>query len=235
MATSTPETTGFNRRTAVPAHATRLAVVLEILAILSLLSGAFPLSLGNPIWWLRLSDALVKLAPVLLLAVILLRFSSLFLSPNDSAGDTLVPRTVQLASRWGFTFALLVPLQLLFFGWLWIGSGNQLNAQLNQATTQLSSLTNRLNAATSAADLQRLLATTPPGLLPPLSPDTLPEQKVQLTEALNMSRTNLQANLSRQRNTTLFNSIPGTLRVILGAAIVSAFFLTIRRHFLSAL
>ena len=64
------------------AHARRLAVVLEVLALLALVSGAFPLAIASPIWWLRLGEALVNLAPMVLLAVILLRFASFTLKPN---------------------------------------------------------------------------------------------------------------------------------------------------------
>jgi hypothetical protein len=85
---------------AVPAHARRLAVVLEVLALLALVSGFFPLALSSPIWWLRLGDSLVNLAPVLLLAVILLRVASLYLKPNDDKDRlTLTRQTGRLASR----------------------------------------------------------------------------------------------------------------------------------------
>ncbi|MFN5192984.1 MAG: hypothetical protein ACK5E6_00960, partial [Cyanobacteriota bacterium] len=60
----------------------------------------------------------------------------------------------------------------------------------------------------------------------------LPQQKAQLTEALDLSRSRLEANLSAQRTSTLINSIPGTVRVVLGAAIAWAFLLTIRRALL---
>jgi len=153
---------------AVSAHARRLAVVLEVLALLALVSGFFPIALSSPIWWLRLGDSLVNLAPVLLLAVILLRFASFTLNPDaDEDRLTLTRQTVQLASRWGLVFALLVPLQLISFGWLWFDSADKLSAQLNQATTELSGLRNRVNAAGSEAELQRLQASTIPGLLPP--------------------------------------------------------------------
>ena len=196
------------------AHARRLAVVLEVLALLALVSGFFPIALSSPIWWLRLGDSLVNLAPVLLLAVILLRFASLSLNVDDEDDWLALGRqTVQLASRWGLVFALLVPLQLISFGWLWFDSADKLSAQLNQATTELAGLRNRLNAAGSEAELQRLQASTIPGLLPPLIPGSLAQQKTQLTEALDQSRSSLQANLNRQRTG------------------VTAILFTIRRHF----
>ena len=124
-----------------------------------------------------------------------------------------------------------MPLQLISFGWLWFDSADKLSAQLNQATTELAGLRNRLNAAGSEAELLRLQASTIPGLLPPLVPGSIAQQKAQLTEALDLSRSRLVANLSRQRTSAVANSIPGILRVLLGAAIVAAFLFTIRRHF----
>ena len=218
---------------ALSAHARRLAVVLEMLALLALVSGAFPLAFSSPIWWLRLGEALVNLAPVLLLAVILLRFANFTLNPDDDEDRlSLTRQTVQLASRWALVFALLVPLQLISFGSLWIESGNQLSQELSKNSTALTALRNRVNAASSEAELQQIQSSTIPGLLPPLMPGSIPQQKAQLTEALDLSRTRLQVNLSRQRTSAVVNSIPRTLSVIMGATIVSAFLRTIRRHFL---
>ena len=217
---------------ALSAHARRLAVVLEVLALLALVSGAFPLAVASPIWWLRLGEALVNLAPVLLLAVILLRFASFTLNPDDDEDWlSLTRQTVQLASRWALVFALLVPLQLISFGSLWIESGNQLSQELSKNSTALTALRNRVNAASSEVELQQIQSSTIPGLLPPLMPGSIPQQKAQLTEALDLSRTRLQVNLSRQRTSAVVNSIPRTLSVMLGATIVSAFLRTIRRHF----
>ena len=218
---------------ALSAHARRLAVVLEMLALLALVSGAFPLAFSSPIWWLRLGEALVNLAPVLLLAVILLRFANFTLKPDDDEDRlSLTRQTVQLASRWALVFALLVPLQLISFGSLWIESGNQLSQELSKNSTALTALRNRVNAASSEVELQQIQSSTIPGLLPPLMPGSIPQQKAQLTEALDLSRTRLQVNLSRQRTSAVVNSIPRTLSVIMGATIVSAFLRTIRRHFL---
>jgi hypothetical protein len=178
---------------AVPAHARRLAVVLELLALLALVSGAFPLAVGSPVWWLRLGDSLVNLAPVLLLAVSMLRVASLYLNPDDDDDWLALGRqTVQLASRWGLVFALLVPLQLISFGWLWFDSGAKLSDKINQATTELAGLRNRLNGAVTEAELQRIQASTIPGLLPPLISGSITQQKTQLIEALDLKRSGLR-------------------------------------------
>lgn len=50
------------------AHSQLLAVLLEAPVILGLISGAFPLALANPVLYLRLADAAVGLAPVLLVS-----------------------------------------------------------------------------------------------------------------------------------------------------------------------
>jgi len=214
------------------AHARYLAVVLEILALLALVSGAFPLAFSTPIWWLRLGEALVNLAPVLLLAVILLCSANFTLNPDDDEDRfNLTNQTVQLASRWALAFALLVPLHLISFGSLWIESGNQLSQELSKNSTAFTALRSRVNAASSEVELQQIQSSTIPGLLPPLMPGSIPQQKAQLTEALDLSRYRLQANLSRQRTSAVVNSIPPTLSVLLGATIVSAFLRTIRRHF----
>lgn len=214
------------------AHARHLAVVLEILALLALVSGAFPLAFSIPIWWLRLGEALVNLAPVLLLAVILLCSANFTLNPDDDEDRfNLTNQTVQLASRWALAFALLVPLHLISFGSLWIESGNQLSQELSKNSTAFTALRSRVNAASSEVELQQIQSSTIPGLLPPLMPGSIPQQKAQLTEALDLSRYRLQANLSRQRTSAVVNSIPRTLSVLLGATIVSAFLRTIRRHF----
>ena len=214
------------------AHARHLAVVLEILALLALVSGAFPLAFSTPIWWLRLGEALVNLAPVLLLAVILLCSANFTLNPDDDEDRfNLTNQTVQLASRWALAFALLVPLHLISFGSLWIESGNQLSQELSKNSTAFTALRSRVNAASSEVELQQIQSSTIPGLLPPLMPGSIPQQKAQLTEALDLSRYRLQANLSRQRTSAVVNSIPRTLSVLLGATIVSAFLRTIRRHF----
>jgi hypothetical protein len=191
------------------------------------------------VWWLRISDAAVNLAPMLLLAVILLRLGYV-LVVNDSeealldndADEALISgrRSQQLASRWFFVFALLVPLQLIGYAWLWADSDSQLNRQINQGERGVAALRSRIQASRSEAELSSLLAAANPGPLPPLQGGSLAERKQQLSEAIAINTSRISSSLRDQRTQTLRTSLPGSLRVLVGAAIVSAFLFMLRRQ-----
>jgi hypothetical protein len=198
--------------------------------LISLLASAVPLALAQPLWWLRISDAAVNLAPILLSAVILLRLGAVLLD-NDSKDTKLSGRrSVQLASRWAFVFALLVPLQVIGYAWLWADSDSQLNRQINQGESGVAVLRSRIQASRSEAELSSLLAAANPGPLPPLQGGSLAERKQQLSEAIAINTSRISSSLRDQRAETLGTSLPGTLRVLFGAAIVSAFLFMLRRQ-----
>lgn len=218
----------LDRRVAFARHTQWLAIALEALVLLSLRAGAIPLALVQPVWWLRLSDAAVNLAPVLLLAVMLLRLGDVLV--DRDADESLINgrRSYQLCSRWALLFALLVPLQLAGFAWLWADSDNQVNRQITQGETNVAALHSRIGASTSEADLRSLLASADLGPLPPLRAGSLADQKQQLSDALAINTSRLSSTLCEQRATMLRSSLPGSLRVFFGAAIVSAFLFLLR-------
>jgi hypothetical protein len=230
-----------DRRTAFARHSQWLALVLEALVLSSLLASAVPLAPAQPVWWLRLSDAAVNLAPVLLLAVMMLRLGDVLIdSDADEAGTsrklrlslqlTSRRRIYNLASRWAFLFALLVPLQLIGYAWLWADSDSQLNRQINQGERGVAALRSRIQASRSEAELSSLLVAANPGPLPPLQGGSLAERKQQLSEAIAINTSRISGSLRDQRAETLRTSLPGTLRVLFGAAIVSAFLFMLRRQ-----
>ena len=218
----------LDRRTAFARHSQWLALALEALVLSSLLASAVPLAPAQPVWWLRLSDAAVNLAPILLLAVILLRLGAVLLDSDADEALTSGRRSQQLASRWFFVFALLVPLQLIGYAWLWADSDSQLNRQINQGERGIAALRSRIQASRSEAELGSLLAAANPGPLPPLQGGSLAERKQQLSEAIAINTSRISSSLRDQRAETLRNSLPGSLRVLFGAAIVSAFLFMLR-------
>ena len=185
---------------------------------------------AQPVWWLRLSDAAVNLAPVLLLAVMVLRLGDVLIDSDADEARTSRRRNHQLASRWAFVFALLVPLQLIGYAWLWADSDSQLNRQINQGERGVAALRSRIQASRSEAELSSLLAAANPGPLSPLQGGSLAERKQQLSEAIAINTSRISSSLRDQRAETLRTSLPGTLRVLFGAAIVSAFLFMLRRQ-----
>jgi hypothetical protein len=220
----------LDRRTAFARHTQWLALALEALVLISLLASAVPLAPAQPVWWLRISDAAVNLAPILLLAVILLRLGAVLLDSDADEARTSGRRSYQLASRWFFVFALLVPLQLIGYAWLWADSDSQLNRQINQGESGVAALRSRILATSSEAELGSLLAAANPGPLPPLQGGSLAERKQQLSEAIAINTSRISSSLRDQRAETLRTSLPGSLRVLFGAAIVSAFLFMITRR-----
>ena len=219
----------LDARVAFARHTAWLALALEALVLLTLLSGAIPLALVQPVWWLRLFDAAVNLAPVLLLAVMLLRLGVVLVDRGSDEFLTNGRRSYQLCSRWALLFAMLVPLQLAGFAWLWADSDNQVNRQINQGERNVAALRSRIGASTSEAELRSLLASANLGPLPPLRAGSLADQKQQMSEAIAIQASRLSSELREQRSTLLRSSLPGTLRVFFGAAIVSAFLFLLRR------
>jgi hypothetical protein len=106
---------------------------------------------------------------MLLLAVIVLCFSSPNEAMDAAAALTIRRRILALASCWALIFGLIVPLELLAFGWLVLDSSDQLKAQLSRASDQLGVLSTRLERTSSETELQRLLSTSSPSLLTALS------------------------------------------------------------------
>ena len=220
----------LDRRTAFARNTQWLARVLEALVLLSLLAGAIPLTLAQPVWWLRLSDATMNLAPLLLLAVILLALGQALLYNDSSDALASGQRSHQLAGRWAYVFALLVPLQLICYAWLWTDSGSQISRQIDQGDSGGAELRSRIMASSSEDELQSLLASANPGALPPLQAGSLLKRKQQISEAIALNTTRLSVSLQDQRTAILRSTLPGTLRVFFGSAILSAFLFMLKRQ-----
>ena len=224
----------LDRRDAFARHTQWLAIALEALVLLSLVSGAIPLGLMQPVWWLRLSDAAISLAPLVLLAVLGLRLGAVLLESDSEddliSDDALISgrRSQRLAFRWAWIFALLVPLQLAGFAWLWADSDSQVNRQINQGETNVAALRSRIGASSSEAELRSLTASANLGPMAPLRGGSLADQKQQLSDALAIQASQLSGNLREQRAAMLRSSLPGSLRLLFGAAIVSALLFLLR-------
>jgi len=210
-------------------HLRLLSRALQWLVVLSLLVTAFPLALNNPGWYLRMGDTAVSNSPVLLLAVLILILEHVFLS-NDENPNEIIQITDRLTGIWALVFALVVPLQLIAYGWLWVASGSQLNSRLKAAETKMATVRSQIRGSRNEADLRRILTATNNGNAPSLEPSSLSDQKQRIDQTINLKLMNLRIDLNARRNELLAGTIPGVIKTAIGAAIVSTTLLTIKRE-----
>jgi hypothetical protein len=196
----------------------RLAQLLLLIVAAALLPGLFPFQPLAAAWSLRLSQILVEMAPVVILALLC---SLLAQHLQPQARRRIAAR---IASIGYGVYAALVPLQLLAYGALWFASNSETQQRLQTLQTQLLAVQPKLEAAASTAELQQILS------LPVERPAALAEQKQQLLEALNNQVQQQSSQLLIQRNQFQLTSLLATLRgAVVAALMAAALRLAIRR------
>lgn len=186
--------------------------------ILTLASAVFPLNPSRPEWYLRLGDASVGNSPVLLLMFLLLLLARLF---QREMGSKVKESILRLSRLWSLLFAVIVPLQVACFVWLWVGSGSQVKQQIRETKVQMDQLERQVEASGDVAQLNQVLANANNGRIPPLPLGSLAQQKQQLRQSIGFNFTRLQSELNNGRNRMLSDRIPGVLRTAIGAALIS--------------
>lgn len=196
--------------TALAALLERLAQLLLLIVAAALLQGVVPFQPLAAAWSLRISQILVEMAPVVVLAL-LCSLLAQYLHPLPR------PRIAARIASIGYgLYAALVPLQLLAYGALWYASNSETQQRLQALQTQLQGVQPRLEAAASTAELQQILP------LPVQAPAPLVEQKRQLLQAVNKQVEQQRSQLLQQRNQFQLTSFLATVRGALVAAFMAA-------------
>jgi hypothetical protein len=196
--------------TSLAALLERLAQLLLLIAAAALLPALLPFQPLAAAWSLRVSQILVEMAPVVLLALV----CSLLAQHLQPGGRRRIG--ARIASVGYGVYAALVPLQLLAYGALWFASNAETQQRLEALQTQLLSVRPRVEAAASTADLQQLVP------LPADRPAALTAQKQQVLQAINSQLESQRAQLLQQRNQFQLSSLLATLRGALVAGLMAA-------------
>jgi hypothetical protein len=188
----------------------RLAQLLLLIVAAGLLPGMVPFQPLGAAWSLRISQILVELAPVVLLAL-LCSLLAQHLQP-------LARRRIgaRIASIGYGLYAALVPLQILAYGSLWFASNGETQQRLEALQTQLLAVQPRLEAAASTAELQQIVP------LPADRPAELAAQKQLVLQAITSQLEQQRAQLVQQRNQFQLSSLMATLRGALVAGLMAA-------------
>lgn len=205
--------------------------VLAVLTIF-ILAVAFPLEIRNPLWYLKISQALVDYSMVLLFAISLAILGSHFASQQQLANSELFTNDQSAKSQLSFLqrllalafslYVLLIPLQILAFGVHWQQSNQQVKQALKSAESNVENLRKRIRTVRSVDELRNLFGISPRQA--PLGNPGLPAlagEQTRALQAVDQQLSNLRTRLKEERRTRLTGLSINTSKGILGAFILA--------------
>lgn len=211
----------FSRYTVIIARA------LHLLFVLAMLSSALPLQLVTPVWYLRLADAAVSNAPVLLIAIYLFKFTCPSSSDHYKGGEKL-RRFSRLLGFWFAFYAILIPLQLLSYGWLITSSSDGLQRQMSESRRTMETLKKRVQLSPSVDTLADTLREI--SIAPTIGKQvSLGDQRREALQLIDMQFAKFESGLGSQRIKMIVDLIPGVLRTSIGGTIVIFALLAMKR------
>lgn len=202
---------------------------LYSLFIIALLTSALPLRLDTPIWYLRLADAAVNNAPVLLVAIFLLVLTS-YVIGDAFRVDDLVREAKRSVGFWLIFYSVLMPLQVVSYGWFIASNGADVQRQIKEAGKRVEIIKTAVRLSSSEEDLTRALRGV--GSSPMIENQFASKlNRQQAMQAIDANFNAFKVNLESQSRKMLVDSIPGELRASIGGIIVIGTLLAIRRQF----
>lgn len=206
-----------------------LARTVLLLLLVSVIAGMFPFQPWSPSWYLRLSQLFIDYSPALLLGLTLLLLAAFF-EPNAERSSQQLTHGRRLTGLTFWVYGVLIPLQLMSFGWLWIKSATQTRVAISNAETQVSPIRTRINAANDEANLLAIVGKARPLPSAPANRPSLATQKREFLTDLDRDLGTLRSNLTRQRNQQLAAALLSTLRAAIGAAVLATAMLALKRQ-----
>ena len=188
----------------------------------------YPFQPWAPLWYLKVGQIAVDYSVTLLFALflLLLAISAKSDSQKPAISRALVRRfsTISL-----IIYSILLPIQLFSYGLHWLNSRQQTQQVIRKASSDLSSLRERINASNSNAQLLAVLGRTPFVAPTTSSLTELANQKKEVIADLDFSLSQLRASLQQRRKQDLIALFISTLKGVLGAAIIAFTFSRVNR------
>ena len=180
----------------------------------------YPFQPWAPLWYLKVGQIAVDYSVTLLFALFLLLLAISAKSDNQkpAISRALVRRfsTISL-----IIYSILLPTQLFSYGLHWLNTRQQTQQVIRKASSDLSSLRERINASNSNAQLLAVLGRTPFVAPTTSSLAELADQKKEVIADLDFSLSQLRASLQQRRKQDLIGLFISTLKGVLGAAIIA--------------
>jgi hypothetical protein len=143
----------------------------------------FPFQPWLPVWYLQLGQTGFEYGATSIFAFLIAILAEFF-EPDINRAMRRRLRLLNVTNLAIVVFLLLIPLQVLSYGQLWIDSEAQTQASIGRLTDNLSKLRQGIRSADSVGDLNTVIRETKASLSPALNGIALAEQKRQLIEAI---------------------------------------------------
>ncbi len=188
----------------------------------------YPFQPWAPLWYLKVGQIAVDYSVTLLFALflLLLAISSKSGTQKPGISRALVRRFSAISL---IIYSILLPIQLFSYGLHWLNTRQQTQQVIRKASSDLSSLRERINASNSTAQLLTVLERTPFVAPTTSSLTELADQKKEVIANLDFSLSQLRASLQQRRKQDLIALFISTLKGVLGAAIIAFTFSRVNR------
>ena len=222
------------------------ASLLLLLYLTGVLASLLPLHLRDPGWYLSATDRLIANAPILITAACLWWLSQAFASQppqqlrrplsfierlNPLSLLLLDSRTIVQRLSTGFfgLYLLVVPVELIAGGHLWIRIQVDHTTSLRQLQARQALIGQRIQAAVSTDELEALLP--PRARLSTGAAISLSRRKQDLSRALRADQRQLLVTMTTDKQQRLTRLLTDMVRVILVSLPLALFFRALSRSF----
>ncbi|MEB3318300.1 MAG: hypothetical protein VKO39_09215 [Cyanobacteriota bacterium] len=199
------------------------------LFILAVLASALPFQPTTPVWYLRLADAFVSNAPVLLLAILtsILPARYSVKSNNHQARKSSISNLITI---WMVLYLIVIPVQLLSYGWLSDDSATGMGSQIREMKRNEQVIKTRLLTSASLESLRETMRSV--GIIT-INDNGLSfqSQRRGALEAVENEYKKIETGLRGQRKKMLMDLVPGVMRTSIGGIIIILTLFTLRRQF----
>ena len=191
--------------------------ILAVLVV-SIAAALFPIQPWQPLWYLKAGQIAVDYGVTFLFALFLILLAGQ-LGSRGGHSSWQLKSAKRLSSIAFGIYLLLVPIQLLSYGLHWLQSDQQTQRIIRDAQSQVSKLRNRIQAATSEAQLREAFGEQQ--TLPlPNTPQLLAE-KNQLMEAADARLFQLRGRLISERQQRLATLAVNTAKGVIGSGVIA--------------
>jgi hypothetical protein len=199
-----------------------------LLILVGLFTELFPFRPWQPLWYLKFGQAGFQYGPTCILAFLIAILAELF-EPDPNRARQRRMRLVTVTNVAIVVFSLLIPLQVVSYGQIWIDSEDQVKTSIATLHSNLAKLRDGLRAAGSVEELNAAMSEIKATPAAVLSGIPLPEQKRRLLESLDLQETGLSKKFSEERQQKLVTLFFSTLKGVGGSAILALTLLGCKR------